>query len=246
MVDFQSRDTKFAETDDEAEGGDPPADDEGEGASEDERPDNDDQDHDHRSDDRGRDHQSDDHKHEHQSDDHGHDHHAHDRTELGAGVVTVTSSRSLDEDPSGDAIEELLEAEGHAIVTRELVSDSRDGIQSIVDTLVDRRDVDVVVTTGGTGVSPDDVTVEAVRPLFEKDLPGFGEVFRMLSYEDIGTKVVGTRATAGIANGVPVFALPGSEAAVTLATEEVILPEVGHLTGLATRHRDGEAEDDEE
>ncbi|AKH98357.1 MogA/MoaB family molybdenum cofactor biosynthesis protein [Halanaeroarchaeum sulfurireducens] len=167
-----------------------------------------------------------------------HDHHAHDKTELGVGIVTVTSSRSLDADPSGDAIESALSGAGHGVVTRELVRDSRDVIQSVVDNLVGRSDVDLVVTTGGTGVSPDDVTVEAVGPLFEKDLPGFGEVFRSLSYEEIGTKVVGTRTTAGIANGVPVFALPGSENAVTLATEEIILPEASHLAGLATRGRE--------
>jgi molybdenum cofactor biosynthesis protein B len=216
MVDFQSRDTKFAETDEGSEAA-------AEGAESGES----DQ----------ANHQGSG-GHGHAEDDHGHDHHAHDKSELGVGVVTVTSSRTLDDDPSGDAIETILEDAGHRVVTRELVGDSLDGIQSVVDALVDRDDVDLVVSTGGTGVSPDDVTVEAVRPLFEKDLPGFGEVFRSLSYEDVGTKVVGTRATAGIANGVPVFALPGSEAAVTLATEDVILPEAGHLTGLATRHRD--------
>ena len=169
-----------------------------------------------------------------------HDHHAHDKAKLGTGVVTVTSSRSLDADASGDAIESALTGAGHEVVTRELVRDSRDAIQSVVDNLVGRGDVDLVVTNGGTGVSPDDVTVEAVTPLFAKDLPGFGEVFRSLSYEEIGTKVVGTRATAGIANEVPVFVLPGSESAVTLATEEIILPEAGHLAGLATRGREDE------
>lgn len=220
MVDFQSRDTTYGTAEDEG--------DESAESGEDEKSGHDGSDHD------GADH--------HHTDEHGHDHHAHDKSELGVGVVTITSSRSLDDDPSGDAIESLLEAAGHEVVTRELVGDSRDGIQSIVDTLVGRDDVALVVTTGGTGVSPDDVTVEALRPLFEKDLPGFGEVFRSLSYEDIGTRVVGTRATAGIANGVPVFALPGSESAVTLATEDVILPEAGHLAGLATRGRDEDEE----
>ena len=215
MVDFQSRDTKFAGTDD---GGEEAGEDEESGES---------------------DHEG---HHDHATDDHGHDHHVHDKSELGVGVVTVTSSRTLDDDPSGDAIETIVEDAGHHVVTRELVGDSRDGIQSIVDALVERDDVDLVISTGGTGVSPDDVTVEAVRPLYEKDLPGFGEVFRSLSFDDVGPRVVGTRATAGIANGVPVFALPGSEAAVTLATEDVILPEAGHLAGLATRDR----EDDEE
>jgi len=89
------------------------------------------------------------------------------------------------------------------------------------------------VTTGGTGVTPDDVTVEAVEPLFEKRLPGFGELFRRLSYEEIGTQAIATRATAGIADGVPVFCLPGSESAVRLGTEEIIVEVVGHLAGLA-------------
>jgi len=100
---------------------------------------------------------------------------------------------------------------------------------------VSRDDVDVVVTTGGTGVTPDDVTIEAVEPLFDKRLPGFGELFRTLSYDGIGTKVVGTRATAGIAEGVPVFCLPGSENAARLGTEEIVVAEASHLAGLARR-----------
>ena len=238
MVDFQSRETTYGTTDDaEDETTETAEDAESNHDGHDEGPDED-----HAPADDGAENQSDD-EHGHQSDDeHGHEHHAHDKAELGVGIVTVTSSRTLDADPSGDAIESAVEAAGHTVETRELVGDSLDGIQSIVDTIVDRDDVDLVVTTGGTGVSPDDVTIEAVRPILEKDLPGFGEVFRSLSYEEIGTKVVGTRATAGIANGVPVFALPGSENAVTLATEEIILPEAGHLAGLATRGRDEDEE----
>lgn len=182
---------------------------------------------------------------EHDHAGHDHDHHAHDKSNLGVGIVTITSSRSLDTDPSGDLIETILEDEGHEVVSRELTRDSRDPIQSIVDTLVKRKDVDLVVTTGGTGVSPDDVTIEAVNPLLEKTLPGFGELFRSRSAEEIGTKVIGTRSIAGIANGVPIFALPGNENAVRLATEEIILPEAGHLAGLATRDRGGDPEGQE-
>jgi molybdenum cofactor biosynthesis protein B len=167
--------------------------------------------------------------------DHGHDHHHHDVASLGVAVVTVSSSRSLDDDPAGDAIQSALEAEGHEVVTRELIGDSFDGVQGTVDHLVGRQDVDTVVTTGGTGVTPDDVTVEAVRPLFGKHLPGFGELFRRLSYDEIGTKVVGTRAVAGVADGVPVFCLPGSENAATLGVEEIVVHEAGHLAGLARR-----------
>jgi len=96
------------------------------------------------------------------------------------------------------------------------------------------------VTTGGTGVTVDDVTPDAVSELFDRELPGFGEAFRRLSWEEVGTRVVATRATAGIARDVPVFVLPGSENAVRLATTEIISEEAPHLAGLATRHTAGE------
>lgn len=169
------------------------------------------------------------------SHDHDGGHHAADLASVRAAVLTVSSSRTLDDDPSGDAIVESLERAGHAVATRELVADDLDGLQERVDSLVRRDDVDIVVATGGTGVSPDDVTVEAVEPLFEKRLPGFGELFRRRSEPDIGTRVVGTRATAGVVDDVPVFCLPGSEAAARLGVEEIIVPEVGHLAGLARR-----------
>ena len=167
--------------------------------------------------------------------DDAHDHHAHDVASLGAAVVTVSSSRSLSDDPSGDAIVAGLEDAGHKVVSRDLIADDYDGVQGSVNALVGRDDVDVVVTTGGTGVTPDDVTIEAVGQLFDKELPGFGELFRLLSHEDIGTKVVGTRATAGVVDGVVVFCLPGSEDAAKLGVERIIVEEAGHLAGLAGR-----------
>lgn len=163
------------------------------------------------------------------------DHHAHDLDSLGVAVVTVSSSRSLSDDPSGDVVVAGLEAEGHRVVSRDLVADDFDGVQSSVNALVGRDDVDVVVTTGGTGVTPDDVTVEALEPLFDKELPGFGELFRLLSHDQIGTKVVGTRATAGVADGAVVFCLPGSEDAAKLGVEQIIVEEAEHLAGLAAR-----------
>lgn len=172
-----------------------------------------------------------------------HEHHAHDLERVGIGILTVSTSRTLDGDPSGDAIAEAATAEGHEVVTRELVGDKFDAVQSAVNQLVSRGDVDVVISTGGTGVSPDDVTVEAIDPLLDKDLPGFGEAFRRQSFEDIGAKVIATRATAGVSDGVPVFALPGSEDAVRLGVEEIIFPEIGHLAGLAQR---GLHDDEEE
>jgi molybdenum cofactor biosynthesis protein B len=218
MVDFQSRDTKRGLDD---EDGDP--DDAGAGRE-----------HEREHEDGGED--GDDHHDE--GHDHDHDHHAHDVDALGVAIVTISSSRTSDDDPAGDAIAAAVENEGHEVAVREIVRDDYDGVQNAVDALVGRGDVDTVVTTGGTGVTPDDVTIEAVRPLYDKTLPGFGELFRQLSYDEIGTKVVGTRAAAGIADGVPVFCLPGSENAATLGAEEIIVAEAPHLAGLATRDGD--------
>jgi molybdenum cofactor biosynthesis protein B len=191
------------------------------------------------------DHSSDSQSHGHSADeghdDHAHDHHhAHDVESLAAAVVTVSTSRTLDDDPAGDAIAAAFESAGHEVAVREVVGDDFDSLQSTVDRLADRDDVDTVVTTGGTGVTPDDVTIEAVSGLFAKELPGFGELFRRRSEDEIGTRVVGTRATAGIVEGVPTFCLPGSENAARLGSEELIVPEAPHLTGLATRPDDEE------
>ena len=193
----------------------------------------------------------------HHDEGHDHDHHHHDADSIAVAVMTVSSSRSLDEDPSGDYVAAAFEEAGHEVAVRELVPDEYDSVQGTVDRLARREDTDVVVTTGGTGVTPDDVTPEAVAGLFAKKLPGFGELFRRLSQEEIGTRTIGSRATAGIASATPVFCLPGSENAVRLGVDEIILSEVGHLVGLADRGGDetgeevkaedaGEEEDDHE
>ncbi|MDQ2055081.1 molybdenum cofactor synthesis domain-containing protein [Halobellus sp. H-GB7] len=203
---------------------------------------------DHQHEDRGHEHGDDDHGHHHHGDDdHHHDHHhAHDVASLSAAVVTVSTSRTIDDDAAGDAIAAAFDDSGHDVTVRDVVADDFDGVQSTVDRLVDRDDVDVLVTTGGTGVTPDDVTVEAVGDLFQKDLPGFGELFRRRSESEIGTRVVGTRARAGIVQGVPVFCLPGSENAARLGSEEIIVPEAPHLAGLATREEEEEEAEQEE
>ncbi|MFC7185679.1 MogA/MoaB family molybdenum cofactor biosynthesis protein [Halorubrum yunnanense] len=172
-----------------------------------------------------------------------HSHHHHDADSVEVAIVTVSSSRSLDEDPSGDRVAAAFEDAGHEVAVRELVPDEYDSVQGTVDRLARREDTDVVVTTGGTGVTPDDVTPEAVDGLFAKELPGFGELFRRLSQEAIGTRTIGSRAIAGIASATPVFCLPGSENAVRLGVDEIILPEVGHLVGLAGRGVDETGEE---
>ncbi|KPN32165.1 molybdopterin adenylyltransferase [Halolamina pelagica] len=193
---------------------------------------------------------SDEHSHDDTDHEHGdhhqpgtHDHHSHDRDELGVAVLTVSSSRTLDDDAGGDRIVDAMETAGHEVTTRDLVPDDYDKVQATVQRFVDRGDVDIVITTGGTGVTPDDVTVEAIDPLLAKELPGFGELFRRRSYEEIGTMVVATRATAGVADGVPVFAIPGSENAAALGAE-LIVSSAGHLAGLAGRDDEHDHEDD--
>ncbi|MCF2207070.1 molybdenum cofactor biosynthesis protein B [Halobacterium salinarum] len=165
-------------------------------------------------------------------------HHDDDVSQVGVAVVTVSSSRSLSDDPAGDAVVAAVEAAGHEVATRELVTDRYDRVQGALDNLTGRDDVAAVVTTGGTGVTPDDVTVDAARPLFDMELPGFGEEFRRRSAADIGTKIIGSRATGGVVGGTLVFCLPGSEHAATLGTDEIILPELAHLAGLAGHNTD--------
>ena len=161
---------------------------------------------------------------------------------VGAAVVTISSERSLEEDPAGDAIADVFEAAGHDVVTRELIARNYDNVQSKVSRLVDRSDVDLVVTTGGTGVEPEDATLEAVQPLIDKELPAFLDLFHELSYMEIGTRMVSSRAFAGIADGVPVFCLPNNADATTLACEAIIAPEATRLAVLSN----GPAEEEEE
>lgn len=172
------------------------------------------------------------------TDDHGHDL----IDPLYVGIVTVSSSRAAadeadPDDPGGDTIQECFEAEGHEVRERLLVRDDYSAIRTAVRGLVARRDIDVVVTTGGTGVTADDVSPDATSSLFERDLPGFGERFRALSWDEIGTRTIASRATAGIAVDTPVFTIPGSTGACQTACEKLIVPETPHLAGLATSHR---------
>ena len=169
------------------------------------------------------------------TDDHGHDL----VSPLQAAILTVSTSRAEADDaddPGGDQIESLFAEAGHRVVARRLVADSVGEIQRALDELLDDDTVDLVVTTGGTGVTVDDVTPTAVADRFDRELPGFGELFRRLSSAAVGTRAIASRATGGIAGDTPVFVLPGSTNAVELATEEIILPEAPHLVGVATRH----------
>ncbi len=161
------------------------------------------------------------------------DHHAHDVSAVNAAVVTVSTSRTVGDDPSGDAIERVLQEAGHTVTGRDLVNDDKGEIRRRVGAFVARTDVDAVITTGGTGVTVDDVTVEAVRPLFDREIPGFGEQFRAQSVEAVGPHGMLSRAVAGTSEGVPIFCLPGSEDGARFGTEELIVPVLGHVVGLA-------------
>jgi len=144
-------------------------------------------------------------------------------------VLTVSDTRSADTDTSGRAIADLLAAAGHTVASRTIVRDEPTEITRAVRELVGHDDVQAIVTTGGTGLSERDATVEALRPMFDREIEGFGELFRMLSYEQVGPAAMLSRAAAGVISGRAVFLLPGSEKAVRLAVEKLILPELGHI-----------------
>jgi molybdenum cofactor biosynthesis protein B len=150
-------------------------------------------------------------------------------------VLTVSDTRTEQTDTGGRAIADSLAAAGHQVAGRTIVRDDATTVRAIVEEQLARTDVDVVITTGGTGITSRDTTYEALDGLIEKRLDGFGELFRMLSYEQIGAAAMMSRATAGLSRGHIVIALPGSEAAVRLAMEKLVLPELGHLVQQARR-----------
>jgi len=180
------------------------------------------------------DHDSEDHSHGGHSHDEDDDHHAHDEETVAIAVVTVSSSRTLDEDPGGDAIETALTEAGHHVADRTLVVDDAVAIADAVTGALEDG-ADVVVATGGTGLTADDVTVDAVAPLFDREIPGFGELFRYVSYEEVGPMAMASRATAGVVGDRLVFCLPGSENAARTGAEKLVAPAVGHLLGLVRR-----------
>jgi len=152
-------------------------------------------------------------------------------------VITVSDTRTLETDTGGALAAELLAGAGHPVAGREIVRDEPSAIARAVESAIARNDVRAVVLTGGTGVAPRDVTPESVEPLLERVIPGFGELFRMLSFQEIGSAALLSRALAGLARGRVVFVLPGSRGAVRLALERLVLPELGHLAAEAVKHR---------
>ena len=150
-------------------------------------------------------------------------------------VLTISDTRTADNDTSGRAIGELLVAGGHEVSGRAIVKDDPDAIRSVLLTQLDESAAQVLITTGGTGITSRDSTYEVVCNLLEKRLEGFGELFRMLSYQEIGPSAMMSRACAGTAHGKIIVSLPGSEHAVRLAMTKLIVPELGHLVRELSR-----------
>ncbi len=148
---------------------------------------------------------------------------------VGCFVLTVSDTRTPETDASGRAIRDLLAGAGHRVAGAAIVRDDAPQVAGTVDAQLAEAAVDVIITTGGTGITSRDGTFEAVDRLLEKRLDGFGELFRMLSFQEIGPAAMMTRATAGRARGKAIFVLPGSEHAVRLAMTRLILPELGHV-----------------
>ncbi|RSK34351.1 MogA/MoaB family molybdenum cofactor biosynthesis protein [Bhargavaea beijingensis] len=156
--------------------------------------------------------------------------HGQEPNEIRIAILTVSDTRTEDNDTGGALIEHFAELAGLAVAGRGWVADDTGKIRNVVTAVLADPDIDAIITTGGTGIAERDVTIEAIRPLLSKELDGFGELFRYLSFaEDVGTKAMLSRAAAGTAQGKAVFILPGSRGAVRLAMERLIIPEIRHV-----------------
>jgi len=154
---------------------------------------------------------------------------------VGCAVVTVSDTRTFDTDSGGQTAIDLLAEAGHPVLVREIIPDKPQPMRQLLAELRDRNDVDAVLLTGGTGIGSRDQTCETVSALLDKPLPGYGELFRMLSFEQIGSAAMLSRAAGGLFGRTVVLTMPGSPAAVRLAMERLILPELGHLLREARR-----------
>lgn len=151
------------------------------------------------------------------------------------GVITVSDSRTLETDTGGQTVIDHLTNAGHEVVDRQIIPDEPKRMQRLLEEFRDRQDIEAVLMTGGTGLGSRDQTFETVSRLLSKPLPGYGELFRMLSYEEIGAAAMLSRATGGLIGRTVVLTMPGSKAAVRLAMEKLIIPELGHLIREARR-----------
>jgi molybdenum cofactor biosynthesis protein B len=150
-------------------------------------------------------------------------------------VITVSDTRTLETDTGGALVAELLDKAGHQVVARHIVPDEPSAMRSILEGLRGAGQIDAVLMTGGTGITSRDQTYETVSSLLTRQLPGYGELFRILSFEEIGAAAMLSRAVGGLIDRLVVLTMPGSPAGVRLAMERVILPELGHLVREARR-----------
>jgi len=149
---------------------------------------------------------------------------------LNIAVLTVSDTRSLADDRSGDALQALLTQAGHRLFDRQMVRDDTYAIRAVVSAWINAPACQVVITTGGTGLTGRDGTPEAIKPLLDKEIEGFGELFRMVSWQIIGSSTLQSRATAGVANGTYLFVLPGSTSACQDAWNEIIQKQLDYRT----------------
>jgi molybdopterin adenylyltransferase len=147
---------------------------------------------------------------------------------VGIAVITISDTRTAADDRSGDTLAERVSTAGHHVVARAIVKDDVRAIRSLVRKLVKRKEVDVIISTGGTGLTGRDVTVEAMRPLFDKEIEGFGVVFHMISFQKIKTSTIQSRATAGVVQGKYVFCLPGSPGACRDGWDEILVHQLDY------------------
>lgn len=161
-----------------------------------------------------------------------HEHHEKARKQVACAIVTVSDTRSEETDGSGARIRDLLAEAGHEVVTYRIVRDEPALIGELLQSIVSDSRVQVILMNGGTGIAPRDTTFEAVRRLFDREIEGFGELFRFLSYSEIGPAAMLSRATAGVVSGTIVISMPGSTEAVDLAMRRLVLPEIGHMVHL--------------
>jgi len=164
-----------------------------------------------------------------------HEHKRHEVKNVACAVITTSDSRTEQDDESGALIKQRLIAGGHRVTHYTILKNDAVAIRQQVQELLLHADVQVIITSGGTGLSHKDVTVDTIAPLLQKKLDGFGELFRQLTYLEIGAGSVLSRALAGVANGKVIICIPGSVGAATLALDKIIVPEIGHMVREATR-----------
>ncbi|MFC1862293.1 molybdenum cofactor biosynthesis protein B [Chloroflexota bacterium] len=154
---------------------------------------------------------------------------------VSCAVLTISDTRTEQDDESGKLIRQKLSQGGHRLISHAIVKNEAESIKKKINELLKQEELQVIITSGGTGVSYRDVTVDTVSSILEKKLDGFGELFRFLTYQEIGTASVMTRAIAGVVAGKIIICFPGSPAAAELVMDRIILPEIGHMVREATR-----------